>query len=255
MPSLQAVVRSLCLHFPEAEEVISHGSPEYRVRDKAFARFTINHHGDGKLALLLNAAPETQAAQVASDPKRFFVPPYVGPRGWYGVDLAKGLAWKRVAELVRDAYVRVAPRILGDQAKPPPRVSKPDTVDLRKIDPFFFPKNQALLARLRKLCLALPETTEGESFGMPVFKAGKKTFCQFGCHDGKAGALFWVGSDGQVALTADPRFDIPAYMGHNGWIRLRLDKRFDPAEINSLALESYRHFALKRMLNALEGSP
>jgi len=48
-------VRELCLAFPEAEEKPSRGSPNFRVRGKTFAIYTINHHGDGCIALVLNA--------------------------------------------------------------------------------------------------------------------------------------------------------------------------------------------------------
>ena len=251
MPSLAEVIRAVCLQMPEAEEASSHGSPEYRVRKKAFATFTVNHHGDGRLALNLNADKQTQVERVEADPKIFFVPAYVGAKGWYGIDLSRGLAWSAVAELVCEAYRRVAPAPLAAAAVPLERVPTPDTVVLQKIDPFFFPKNQKLLERLRKLCLSLPEVGEATAFGSPVFKAGKKTFCQFSCH-GEAGcALVWVGPEGQAAFSADDRFDVPPYFGAHGWIRLRLDRRFDEAEVMALLLESYRHFALKRMLSAL----
>lgn len=252
MPKLDAVVRSICLHLPEAEEVSSHGSPEFRVRGKGFAAYTVNHHGDGRLALLLNASLDTQGAYVSLDSDVFFVPQYVGPRGWYGIDLAKGLPWPRVAELVTDAYRRVAPKTLAKQAEPLKKIKPPDTVDLKRIDPFFFPKNQKLLARLRKLCMALPEVTEALSFGYPVFKAGKKTFCQFYCAGGRPCALFWVGNAKQSLLSAHPLFDVPPYMGHNGWIRHYLDEGFDDGVVRDLMLDSYRHFALKRMLAALD---
>jgi hypothetical protein len=254
MPDIHEVIQTICLSLPEAEATTSHGSPDYRVRGKTFATFTVNHHGDGRLALILNASRETQAMYVDAAPKIFFVPPYVGPRGWFGIDLAAGLRWQRVAELVRDAYVRVAPASLADQAVPLAPVPEPDTVDITRIDPFFAPANQALLESLRAICLALPETSEGASFGCPAFKAGKKTFCEFSCRGGLPNALIWVGTDRQAGFMLDPRFEIPAYMGHNGWIRLRFDNRFDPAEVSRLVEDSYRHFALKRMLKALDGA-
>jgi hypothetical protein len=252
MPDIYGVIRTICLSLPEVEETTSHGSPDYRVRGKTFATFTVNHHGDGRLALMLNASRETQTMYVDSAPTIFFVPPYVGPRGWVGVDLAAGLRWERVAELVRDAWVRVAPTSLADQGVPLSPVPTPDTVDITKIDPFFAPENQQLLQTLRTICLALPETWEGASFGSPAFKAGKKTFCEFNCHAGIPNALIWVGTDRQAGFTLDPRFEIPAYMGHNGWIRLRFDDRFDRKEVSRLVEDSYRHFALKRMLKALD---
>lgn len=252
MPGIHDVVRGICTHFPEVVEVISHGSPDYRVRNKSFATFTVNHHGDGKLALLLNTSREAQQVYVASAPKIFFVPPYVGTRGWVGIDLAQGMRWERVAELVRDAYVRVAPRVLAAEAIPPRKIPRPDTLDIRKIDPLFAPKNQALLAKLRAECLALPETAEEQSFGQPVFKAGKKTFAQFACYRGIPRAFFWAGPERQASLTADARYEIPPFMGHNGWVSLRLDGRFDAREIRGLVLDSYKHFALKRMLKQLD---
>lgn len=221
------------------------------MRGKSFASFTINHHGDMRVALLLNASRETQHYLVESAPKVFFVPPYVGPKGWVGIDLGSKIRWPRVAELVCDAYKRVAPTALAKEAKPLKKIPTPDTVDVRKLDPLFFPKNQKLLEKLRKICLALPETSEGAAFGTPVFKAGKKTFCQFAAYHDIASAYFWVGSEQQAFLTADDRYLIPAYQGHNGWIQLRINKRFNGEEIEALALASYKHFALQRMLQQL----
>jgi hypothetical protein len=63
-----------------------------------------DHHGDGRFALWCAAADGIQAALVETDPERFFVPPYVGHRGWVGVRLDRGLAWDDVAGIVEDAY-------------------------------------------------------------------------------------------------------------------------------------------------------
>jgi hypothetical protein len=107
-----AHVRDICLALPEAHEKEAWGAPTFRVRDKQFAMYVDNHHGDGQLALWCNATHDVQEAMVAADPERFFVPPYVGPRGWVGVHLDKGLEWKVIAELVRDAYRKTAPKRL-----------------------------------------------------------------------------------------------------------------------------------------------
>src|ERR1700679_1338890 len=101
-----------CLWLPEAEEFVSHGSPNFRVRSKTFATYAVNHHGDGRVALWLNAPPGSQEVHVGAEPEHFFVPPYVGPRGWLGVILDRGIAWKRVAALVREAYEKAAPEEL-----------------------------------------------------------------------------------------------------------------------------------------------
>ncbi|MHB8476210.1 MAG: MmcQ/YjbR family DNA-binding protein [Steroidobacteraceae bacterium] len=71
-------------------------------------------------------------------------------------------------------------------------------------------------------------------------------------HDrGRLTLCFWVGVDRQGLLTADARYRIPPYMGHNGWIALDVGADCNWPEIEALLLESYRHFALKRMLQRL----
>src|SRR5262245_50600151 len=94
---INAAVREVCLSFPEAEEYMSRGSPNYRVRGKTFAIYVVNHHGDGRIALWLNVPTGAQGLYTKEEPKHFFVPPYVGPSGWLGVQLDNGISWKRVA--------------------------------------------------------------------------------------------------------------------------------------------------------------
>src|ERR1043165_5035328 len=79
---ISQAVREVCLWLPESSEVISHGSPDFRVRGKTFATYVINHHGDGRVALWLNAPAGAQELYTKEEPKHFFVPPYVGARGW-----------------------------------------------------------------------------------------------------------------------------------------------------------------------------
>jgi predicted DNA-binding protein (MmcQ/YjbR family) len=106
---LHETVRTACLWLPESEEFVSHGSPNFRVRGRTSATYVVNHHGDGRVALWLPAAPGAQEHHVRGDPDHFFVPPYVGPRGWVGVRLDRKLKWTRIAALVREAYEHVAP--------------------------------------------------------------------------------------------------------------------------------------------------
>lgn len=248
---INEAVREVCLWLPEAEEYLSHGSPNFRVRGKTFASFCVNHHGDGRVALWLNAPPGAQSLYTQAEPKHFFVPPYVGPRGWLGVHLDKGISWKRVAKLVREAYEKVAPRTLSArigktlEIKPPTKTLTP-----AQIDPLQSKRAQAVLKKLRGLCLALPETSEGQSFGMRVWRVGKKAFAWAG-HRETLALMFWVGVDQQALLTGDERYRVPAYMGHNGWIALDVSDSADWNEIKALMLFSYRHFAPRRALKAL----
>ncbi|HTE42171.1 MAG TPA: MmcQ/YjbR family DNA-binding protein [Steroidobacteraceae bacterium] len=254
--NISDAVREVCLSFPEAEEYESRGSPNYRVRGKTFATYVLNHHGDGRVALWIGSPLGAQSVHVKAHPKHFFVPPYVGPSGWLGINLDKGVSWKRVVELVREAYEKVAPPALrGAIGKP--IVIKPPTTKLKpeEIDPLKSKRALAVLKEMRAICLALPESTEDLQFGAPVWKGGKKTFAMVYAYDKpKIHVSFWVGVERQSFFIADSSFSIPAYMGHNGWIALDVTKRHNRHELQALAADSFRHFANKRMLAALDPS-
>ena len=106
-------VREICLGLPETSERPSHGAPTFFIRDKrSFATVWDSHHGDGRFALICAAPAGMQAALVEADPDRFYVPPYVGHRGWIGVRLDRGFDRDEVAGIVEDAYAEVAPRLV-----------------------------------------------------------------------------------------------------------------------------------------------
>src|SRR2546430_12892531 len=97
-------VREGCLALPEATEQPG-PMTAFKVRDKTFAWFLDNHHGDGRIAVWCKAPPGAQQILVGDDPQRFFVPPYVGPKGWVGIRLDVGqVDWDEVAEVVADSY-------------------------------------------------------------------------------------------------------------------------------------------------------
>jgi hypothetical protein len=107
-----ATLRRLCLMLPETTERLSHGEPAWFLRDKKTFVMYANHHHDDRLAFWCAAPLGAQDMLVASDPARFFVPPYVGYRGWLGVWLDVPVDWDVIAELVEDAYRMVAPKRL-----------------------------------------------------------------------------------------------------------------------------------------------
>jgi hypothetical protein len=110
-------VRELCLGLPETNERLSHGSPTFFIRDKkTFVSYLDNHHGDGRLALWCAAPPGMQDALVRGEPEHYFVPAYVGHRGWVGVRLDRGLEWNEIAGAIEEAYLTVAPPRLAEAA-------------------------------------------------------------------------------------------------------------------------------------------
>lgn len=104
-------VRRVCLALPEAWEQEAWGEPTFRVKKRVFAMFANDHHGDGRVALWLNAPLGVQEALVRSDPESYFVPPYVGVKGWVGVVLGR-CADADLRELAVQSYCMVAPRKL-----------------------------------------------------------------------------------------------------------------------------------------------
>lgn len=128
-PSPLARLRKLCLALPEAHEVEAWGEPTFRVRNKLFGMYASqgNHHGAGRPAVWLKAAPGNQPFMVAHAPERFFVPPYVGPSGWVGVWL-DAADWAELRELVADAWRLTAPKrvaaLLPESGEAPPPANK-----------------------------------------------------------------------------------------------------------------------------------
>lgn len=104
-------VRRICLALPEATEKLSHGEPTFFVRKKVFAMCSINHHDDGHVAVTLPAAIGIQEALIKESPKKFYRPPYVGVRGWIGVELDR-VSDKELALHVREAWRLIAPEKL-----------------------------------------------------------------------------------------------------------------------------------------------
>src|SRR6187200_626573 len=112
-------IREICLALPETSERPSHGAPTFFVRGKRpFTMVMTHHHGDGRFAIWCAAATGVQRMLVDADPERFFVPPYVGHRGWLGVRLDRGIDVNEIAGIVEDAYADVASARRGEPSSP-----------------------------------------------------------------------------------------------------------------------------------------
>jgi hypothetical protein len=109
------MVRTAALRWPETSERVSHGGPAFFIADKrCFVMFLDDHHQDGRLAIWCAAPDGVQAEMVEVEPDRFFRPPYVGHRGWLGVQLLD-VTQPELEAIVLDAYRQVAPKRLLDQ--------------------------------------------------------------------------------------------------------------------------------------------
>jgi hypothetical protein len=102
-------IRAYCLQLPEVSERLSHGTPTFFVQKKSFFIYTNNHHNVGWVALWCAATKDFQEAMVKQNPSAYFVPPYVGHRGWLGVRLDAGLELGVLENHLLEAYCCVAP--------------------------------------------------------------------------------------------------------------------------------------------------
>jgi hypothetical protein len=105
-------LREICLALPETTERLSHGEPTFFVRGKKTFVMFADHHHDDRLAFWCAAPEDFQRMLVQAEPQRFFVPPYVGHRGWIGVRLDVDPDWDEIATIVHAAYRQVAPQRL-----------------------------------------------------------------------------------------------------------------------------------------------
>jgi len=104
-------LHKICLALPGAEEKEAWGDPTFRVRGKIFA---MEKRGDGRVSVWCKAPAGSQLVLVGADPERFFVPPYVGHKGWVGMRLDTDPDWDEVAAFVRRSFSLVAPRRLAE---------------------------------------------------------------------------------------------------------------------------------------------
>ena len=106
-------VTSICRALPGAEHIDHSDHTIYRVRGKVFAYFLDNHHGDGIVSVCVKSERGENADRARLAPERFYLPAYIGPRGWFGLRLDRGrVPWREVAEVVERSYRLTAPKSL-----------------------------------------------------------------------------------------------------------------------------------------------
>lgn len=101
-------VRRICSALPGTTEKLSHGEPAFFAK-KLYAAMSTNHHNDGHYAVLIPAAPGFQEAMVVAEPRKFYRPPYVGVKGWVGVELSE-VDDEELGALITDAWKLVTTR-------------------------------------------------------------------------------------------------------------------------------------------------
>jgi hypothetical protein len=249
-------VRAIALRFPETEEKLSHGAPSFHVRGKLYLQF-IDHHqhpDDGRIAVWCKSTLEEQRRLVERHPARFFVPPYVGVRGWVGVNVdAANADWIELSILVEDAWRSVAPpRVVRGEAVPravPPLPPSPRVTTDAEVA-------RIALERITAICSALPEVTRDRTSHHATFRVHKKVFAYFvDNHHGDGRIAVCVKGDKREhagIIAEDPKhYFLPAYTGGHGYVGIRLDtRRVDWKGVEQRVIQSYRNVAPKRLLAA-----
>jgi predicted DNA-binding protein (MmcQ/YjbR family) len=103
----------ICKALPGAEHIDQGDHTIYRVRGKVFAYYLDDHHGDGIVSVCVKSERGENVDRARLDPERFYLPAYIGPRGWFGMRLDRGrVPWSEVAEIVERSYRLTAPKAL-----------------------------------------------------------------------------------------------------------------------------------------------
>jgi len=114
------------------------------------------------------------------------------------------------------------------------------------------------LRQVRARCLALPEVTERPSHGSPTFFVrDKKSFVMFhDDHHGDGRLAVWCaapsGAQAELVDQEPDRFFRPPYVGHRGWIGVRLDRGVDWDEVGSIVTDAYRQVAPATLVRRLD---
>lgn len=248
-----AKVRDICLRFPGADEKLSHGMPSFHVRGKMFAHFIDNSHGgSAQIAVWCKSTFEDQKRRIAENPKRFFSPPYVGVKGWLGIDVQpKSADWIELTMIIEEAWAAVAPpKVVSGEAAAPKIPRKPAPVRVLTDEKIA----KAALEKLSKLCLALPEAERELESSHATFYVRKKPFCYFlDNHHGDGVISACVKGDKAAnakLIKQDPKtYYAPAYIASRGYVGIRLDSRsVDWKNIETRVRKSWEAAAPKSLL-------
>ena len=113
-------------------------------------------------------------------------------------------------------------------------------------------RSDAALAKIRKICLSLPDTRETMTWGKPHFRVGEKIFAGYGEENGKHVVGFKLEMAHATIAIQIPGFSRAPYVGHKGWVSLESDSVKDWNEVRAMILESYCLIAPKRSLHKLD---
>ena len=106
-------VTKICLALPEVTCENQGTHARFVIAKKTLAYYVNDHHGNGIIAVWCKVLPGDNTVLAASDPKKFYIPEYVGPKGWVGLRLDTGeVDWEEAGDLIAGSYRLIAPKRL-----------------------------------------------------------------------------------------------------------------------------------------------
>lgn len=115
-------VTALCEALPQVTRMLRGDHADFRVRSRVFAYFLNNHHGDGIVSICCKSELGENVDRASSQPERFYLPAYIGARGWFGLRLDSGpIDWREVENILELSYCLVAPKTLAQAVRDRPR--------------------------------------------------------------------------------------------------------------------------------------
>jgi predicted DNA-binding protein (MmcQ/YjbR family) len=106
-------VSAIALALPEAVRATQGPHADFRVRKRVFAYFLDDHHGDGIVSVCVKSARGENEDRARTQPELYYLPAYIGHRGWFGMRLDRGgIDWREVRDVVEASYRLVAPKSL-----------------------------------------------------------------------------------------------------------------------------------------------
>lgn len=108
-------ISEIALALPEVRREIHGSHATFLIRKKPFAYYLDNHHDDGIVGIACKVLPGENTALVEAQPERFYLPAYVGPRGWVALRLDRDrIDWGEVKDLLTGSYLMIAPKRLAE---------------------------------------------------------------------------------------------------------------------------------------------
>lgn len=238
------LVRRVCFEFSAAAEKLSHGSPFFHVKNRGFAIFAFGRRDTPRPAVWIKSTTEDQQRLVRENPSLYFVPPYVGVKGWIGLYLnADEPTETALTLLIEEAWRSVTPKSLQNS---PAKLPKKH-IQYLTTDPAIA---REALDRLDSWVKKLPGAViESRPHSGPCATVRQRVFAYlFDNHhrDGIVSLAFRTTDGAALVKSSSKLYYLPAYIAARGWVAIRVDLAKTPWAKAQRHIEASYHSMVAR---------